>query len=384
MKTIPLNSLVVLAGVSIDAAREMFNASEIIEASDAIKEFLPRAKSLDSAAYLEYISNRVIFKLKYGERVVAHMPQVSYEDRSSLVEKVRKMGFHVIFLHSGDNKDYPRDTSAELIDVEKPLKVINFIEDKGFFNSLRSAGFKGVKVVPDIHGDMRVLRTVIRDARRDGQFLVFLGDLLDYGPHPLEVVEEVYYLMVNGEAEVIMGNHERKIYRYLNQVKVNGESKVKLSTGNLVTLSLLAELPSNDTTIWVNRFHAFVNMMRHHRNGDNFVFSHAGATADFVKTNSFRLSGEMETIALFGEVARDASVTSSMVRAYGWMETLPMGTISVVGHDNRGGDEPLVVTTNGGATVYFLDTGCGKGGHLSTLDIKFENDTSKVETINGY
>lgn len=383
MKTVPLNSLVILSGVSIEDARELFNVAEIIDASDATKMLSPRPRPLDSVSYAEYVWDIAKFKLRYGERVVVYAPQVSYSDKSSIVNRARKMGFHPIFLCRGAARDYPKDDlSVEVIDIDRPFDVVNFVPDKNFFSELKSRGFSGVTVVPDLHGSMHAFRSAVSHARSTGKFILFLGDLIDYGPEPLQVAEEVYHLVVRGEAESLMGNHERKIHRYLTQVKVNGESKVKLSEGNLVTLSKLAELNGSDTNVWVNKFQALVNMMRHHRVCGNFIFSHAGVAPEMWKTNAFRLNGDMESVALFGEVERDATSTSALIRAYGWVDLVEADKFAFVGHDNRGGEEPLVVQNSQNGMVYFLDTGCGKGGHLSTVDLEFRENEIAVSKFN--
>lgn len=385
MKTVPLNSFVVLSGVGIDHARELFNGTEIIDAGDLSKVMAPRIRSLDSSTYAEYVWDIAKMRLRFGERVVVHAPQISYDDKLALVNKARKIGFHPIFLCTSTARDYPKcDSSIEVIDVDRPVKIINFIGDKNFFQEIKKQGFAGVTVVPDLHGSMHAFRSAVSSARSEGNFIVFLGDLLDYGPEPLQVVDEVYHMVVRGEAEAIMGNHERKIHRYLAQVKTNGDSKMKLSEGNLVTLSKLADLHSSDTNIWVHRFNSLVNMMRHHRVSGSVMFAHAGVTADMWKSSTFRLSGDNESMALFGEVERDATATSSLIRAYSWVDVVPENHVVFVGHDNRGGDEPLIVDTTAGGKVYFLDTGCGKGGHLSTIAIKFAGNGFTIQPTSSH
>lgn len=383
MKTVPLNSFVMLAGASLEEARELFNGSEIIDASDLQKLMAPRLRALDSASYAEYVWDAAKMRLRFGERVVVNAPQISYDDKVDLIRKVRNIGFHPIYLSQGASKDYPKvDNTVEVIDASRPFNVVNFIDDKGFFQEIDRRGFKGITVVPDLHGSMHAFRSAVSHARLSGHFIVFLGDLIDYGPEPLQVVEEAYHLVVRGEAEIIMGNHERKIHRYLAQVKTNGDSKMKLSEGNLVTLSKLANMQSSETSIWVHRFNALVNMMRHHRVSDGMIFSHAGVSPDMWKTNSFRLTGDNESMALFGAVERDSTASSALIRAYGWVDLVEKNQVAFVGHDNRGGDEPLIAESTMGGKVYFLDTGCGKGGHLSTVDIKFTDDGKVIQNVN--
>lgn len=381
MKIVPLNSLVILAGLNIDDARQKFNAADILDASDISKLVGPRNRPLDSFAYMEYVWDLSKIRLRCGERVVLFAPQISYDDKLEIIARATKIGVHSIFLHNGEIKDYPKAAcQAEIIDAAKPLKIVDYLSDKDISTELISLGFKGITVVPDLHGDMRALRAVVSHAKSNSNFLLFLGDLIDYGPEPLRVVEEVYHLIVNGEAECLMGNHERKIFRYLNQVKTTGDSRIRLSDGNLVTLTKLAELTSSETTVWVNKFHALVNTMRHHRVIGKNIFAHGGINREMIKCNSFRLSGDLESTALFGAVERNSSPTNSMVRSYSWVDSIPDGYVGFVGHDRRGTDEPLVITNDQGGKVFFMDTGCGKGGHLTTVDIDLK--TSNVGEFN--
>jgi len=59
-------------------------------------------------------------------------------------------------------------------------------------------------------------------------------------------------------------------------------------------------------------------------------------------------------------------------RTYNWIDLIPNGFAVVVGHDVRSTGTPLKVVNSSGGIAIFLDTGCGKGGHLSSLDIEFD------------
>jgi diadenosine tetraphosphatase ApaH/serine/threonine PP2A family protein phosphatase len=63
-------------------------------------------------------------------------------------------------------------------------------------------------LLADIHGNREALDACLADARRAGaERLVFLGDLVGYGPDPVWVVERVAEL-VAGSALAIQGNHD--------------------------------------------------------------------------------------------------------------------------------------------------------------------------------
>ncbi|MET1127786.1 MAG: metallophosphoesterase family protein, partial [Thermoproteota archaeon] len=63
-----------------------------------------------------------------------------------------------------------------------------------------------ILVVSDIHGNLHALRAVLNAARGWDEVIV-LGDLVDYGPHPAEVIDSVREL----GAKVVRGNHDHAV-----------------------------------------------------------------------------------------------------------------------------------------------------------------------------
>lgn len=63
-----------------------------------------------------------------------------------------------------------------------------------------------ILVVSDVHGNLQALRAVLEAARGWDEVLV-LGDLVDYGPRPGEVLDEVRSL----GARVVRGNHDHAV-----------------------------------------------------------------------------------------------------------------------------------------------------------------------------
>ncbi len=57
-------------------------------------------------------------------------------------------------------------------------------------------------------------------------------------------------------------------------------------------------------------------------------------------------------------------------RVLRWVDEIPPGMIVYVGHDQRSTDgRPYIRTGRKGGKAVFMDTGAGKGGHLSWVDI---------------
>lgn len=65
-----------------------------------------------------------------------------------------------------------------------------------------------IALFADVHANREALTACLADARREGaDSLVFLGDLVGYGPDPVAVVEEVAALVAGG-ALAVQGNHD--------------------------------------------------------------------------------------------------------------------------------------------------------------------------------
>jgi serine/threonine protein phosphatase 1 len=80
-------------------------------------------------------------------------------------------------------------------------------------------------VIPDIHGSLLTLRTLVEDLiklRRDDH-LIFLGDLIDRGPDSKGVVDYILGLIQSGiKIDVLRGNHEdymAAVYRKVQSKK---------------------------------------------------------------------------------------------------------------------------------------------------------------------
>jgi serine/threonine protein phosphatase 1 len=78
-------------------------------------------------------------------------------------------------------------------------------------------------VIPDVHGCLRTLRTLIEDLieLRKDDALIFLGDIIDRGPDSKGVIDYIIKLGESGiKTNVIKGNHEdylARVYRDENE-----------------------------------------------------------------------------------------------------------------------------------------------------------------------
>lgn len=388
MKKIPLNSLVFLIDVASEQVADRFASHEFVSLETVSRVFVGEEERPDlRSMFMMELERLIETKLALGQRVVVDVPDMRRDHRVSLARMAMNRGHNTFYLVDdlSIRRDLLRgDRIAEVVDLnQSQAEVVQPLPDNDFFTQVQARGYDGVTVVADIHGMMNPLRNAISWARSRNHFLLFLGDLLDYGIDTLEVIEEVYQLVIRGEAEALMGNHERKIFRYLNQVQKNGSSHIRLSEGNKVTVGRIDSLSRFDYERWVSRFRALVNMMRNHRVSHNFIFAHGAVLPEMWSMTGNRLHGEFEEVTLFGEV--DDSVKRSdgfPNRVYNWVDLLKPNQVAIVGHDIRSDFKPFEQLNKDGGKAIFLDTGCGKGGHLSTLDIRFSGTSARVENFN--
>jgi hypothetical protein len=74
--------------------------------------------------------------------------------------------------------------------------------------------------------------------------------------------------------------------------------------------------------------------------------------------------------ALFGEMTGRMQPDGYPERVLRWVDRIPPGLTVYCGHDQRSTDgRPYVRHGASGGTAIFLDTGAGKGGHLSWIDL---------------
>jgi protein phosphatase len=74
--------------------------------------------------------------------------------------------------------------------------------------------------------------------------------------------------------------------------------------------------------------------------------------------------------ALFGETTGRMQPDGYPERLLRWVNHIPSGMTVYCGHDQRSRDgRPWVAHGDLGGTAVFLDTGAGKGGHLSWIDL---------------
>jgi hypothetical protein len=236
------------------------------------------------------------------------------------------------------------------------------------------ARFRGVRVVGDVHGEAEAFRAAIAGAAAEGLFVVQLGDLTDHGPDSPGVLEAMFALRDAGAGLFLLGNHDRKLRRVLLGAATPGPFD-----GLEATLAQLAAHPrgaalSARAVEEIARAPAWVAW------GEATLFVHAAFHPDMLRRPPPPDAGERRpdaavSRALYGQTVRGAPTASGYpLRLLDWVDEIPRGFTVYCGHDSRSGDgRPHIRQGRAGGRAVFMDTGAGKGGHLSWIDLAGED-----------
>ncbi len=214
-----------------------------------------------------------------------------------------------------------------------------------------------LRVVGDVHGDA----TAFAYAAATDRFVVQLGDLVDCGPNSAEALRIMFRLIDEGRGLFLVGNHDLKLARALagQSVRLTGEMAETLrQLDPSLRERLLAEVLRAPQWLRVG----------------SRVFVHAGFHTTMLAEASpapdlGRPAGPVSR-ALFGEPTGRMQPDGLPERSLRWVDRIPAGITVFCGHDRRSFDgRPYVRRSREGGTAVFLDTGAGKGGHLSWIDL---------------
>lgn len=217
---------------------------------------------------------------------------------------------------------------------------------------------RGVKlrIVGDVHGDSKAFAI----AAETDRFLVQLGDMVDDGPDTPGALRVLFRLLDEKRGLFLLGNHDFKLARALRGDQIHGAT----------TLHTLAILPAGLRDRMLEE--AFLAPIWLHI-GTHF-FVHGGFhPAMLGQPPSAFPAGRPDPLwarALFGQTTGRVTGAGRPERLLHWVDKIPDGMKAYVGHDQRSTDgRPYIKRGNAGGTAIFMDTGAGKGGHLSWVDI---------------
>jgi protein phosphatase len=214
-----------------------------------------------------------------------------------------------------------------------------------------------LRIVGDVHGDA----SAFAYAADTDRFLVQLGDLVDYGPDSAGALRIMFDVIDRGRGLFLLGNHDLKLARLLlgQNVRMNGQLAATVQQlDDSLRARMLAEVKR--APLWLRSGHR--------------LFVHAGFHTDMLQGPAPpALIGRALGIsarALFGEPTGHEQPDGFPERSLRWINRIPPGMTVYVGHDRRSQDgRPLEQRARSGGRAVFMDTGAGKGGHLSWVDL---------------
>lgn len=382
MKKIPLNSLV-LDFRQGDPSE--FHPHEIVDIERIQQELIGHEESyFIQFEILESLKNKVKSKLWIGERAIVLAYNLKRYEKESIIKIAQEFGLQVFYLISEDmiNTDVAKgDGIAEVVFDNRCSPIQKFTPSQ--LSIEISKKYSGITVIGDIHGQLESAMAAIHWAQVRNNYIVFLGDVIDFGPKSLECASLVYGLVTRGMATFIIGNHERKIYKWLNKIN-NRSIKIFLSEANKHTIGQIKNLSPKEKKQWEVKFRSLMHIGRTHLVMDNLIFVHASFSyrmMDF--KNSRILPQDLEKLAMFGDVEEDDENDLNYSLGYDWFKEIPKGYSVFIGHDAKNNFSPHIETQTN-SQVYFMDTGSGKGGVLSSADLQYSKGKYTVKNFNQW
>jgi protein phosphatase len=213
-------------------------------------------------------------------------------------------------------------------------------------------------VVGDVHGDARAFAM----AAETDRFIVQLGDLVDDGPDTPGALERMFRLLDEKRGMFVLGNHDFKLARALRGDQVRrGEALER-------TLSELTPALKERALAEITAAPAWVACK-------DMFFVHGGFHLGMLREPApeFPASRPPPLLAraLYGQTTGRLTGAGRPERMLRWVEDIPAGLSVYCGHDRRSQNgRPYIRMNAAGGRAVFLDTGAGKGGHLSWVDIE--------------
>jgi protein phosphatase len=214
-----------------------------------------------------------------------------------------------------------------------------------------------LRVVGDVHGDARGFAA----AAATDRFIVQLGDLTDGGPDSAEALRIMFRLIDAGRGLFLLGNHDFKLLRALQG------RPVKMTPPLAETLAGLDEPLRARAAIEIARAPAWA------LSGPRLLVHGGFHPAMLEEPPPPPPPGRPDAVlsrALYGEPTGRTQPDGYPERSLRWVDRIPPGLTVYCGHDRRSGDgRPYAHHGASGGTAIFVDTGAGKGGHLSWIDL---------------
>lgn len=215
-----------------------------------------------------------------------------------------------------------------------------------------------LRVVGDVHGDARGFAA----ASATGRFVIQLGDLTDHGPDSAGVLAMMLDRIAAGSGLFLLGNHDLKLARALAGRQVRRDASLE------ATLAALDPAIAERTLAAIARAPAWLAA-----DGRFFVHGAFDPGMLFEPPPPVPIAGPVPPLlarALYGQPTGRTQPDGYPERSLRWVDRIPPGLTVYCGHDCRSRDgRPYIHRNEAGGVAVFLDTGAGKGGHLSWIDL---------------
>jgi protein phosphatase len=217
-----------------------------------------------------------------------------------------------------------------------------------------------------VHGDARAFAL----AAETDLFVVQLGDLVDDGPDSAGALRIMFRLIDEKRGLFLIGNHDFKLARALRGDKVMHTPALEVTISQLSPdLAERGAFEIMHAPAWITHGALF------------FVHGgfHPAMLGQAAPPFPAGRPGALQARALYGHTTGRTTGSGKPERLLAWVDDIPAGMTVYCGHDRRSTDDrPYVKRGALGGMAVFMDTGAGKGGHLSWIDIRQEMPSSLI------
>lgn len=360
-------------------------SKEIVSLDDYIKTVFNFKPHFIGKNIFEYFINFIDTKIFLGERIIlkdVSLLSENYLKKILLYFCEKKNNIYSIIDNNTDKKHVSLIRDFTTIIKEKENEI-NFCKRIEFDDKTIEKNYQGITVVGDLHGEKEKLVNVVDWASRNNNFIVFLGDIVNYGPNSIECVEIIYELIIRNKALLVLGNHERKLFKYMNNESVFFNEACKK------TLEKIFFMREKERKSWCMKFNTLINNGKIFFRYKNAYFCHGGFTNNLINYNDDLEinSNRIKNICMFGDpdIFKEKNYHKknfSNILKSQWLTNLPENILVFLGHRTVDDKYPFVFNSKNNTKVYFIDTGSGKGGTLTSVDLRITSEDVVFKNFN--
>ena len=421
---IPLDAMVIMVGPSGAGktmfVEDIFDEHEVIS-SDDIREWLTGdfQRQDKNKLVFEEMDRRIHLKLQNSQRVVVDATNIKDADRKNLVAIGMQYHAPIYYIvvnrpmdekistgrwrNACSRKGVPLMEAMEVTfaanehailsgDGNRSVKVIDTRDPTNYVKAAKALmrdpialtqinlSYKKLRVIADVHGNIDELNAIL-DKTDDSTYLLFLGDIVDYGDHSWQCVDIVHNLVSHGRASMVCGNHDRKMERYALKRLVGEKFGGNISHGMDTSIAQLDAMKKSTSERYMRKLISLMDMSPNWIELGSYMFAHAAIDSKMWGNYTSRANkhSQLDSMSLYGETDGTTTETGYPTRLYNWVDAIPTGKSAVLGHQILSTEAPVVKKSPSFKDITFLDTGSSKGGFLSYMD--FEINTSIQDSL---